>query len=199
MAYLILAYPVLVHLAVVLGRPWLAGVALVALAASFLYVPLMARRPLAWLALLAAAGASALVVGSGMTLYALYLPPILLPLAMLWWWSGTLRAGQVPFVTRVATAIRGPLPPDYAAYTRRVTQAWVAVFGLLAAAGIGFALFAPPALWSLFTNFIAAAIIGAMFAAEYAYRRWRFRHMDHPGFIAFLRLVAKNGGRGRPA
>lgn len=199
MAYLILAYPVLVHLAVVLEWPWLAGVALVALAASFLYPPLAARRPLAWAALLAVAVGSAVVVGYGMTLYALYLPPILLPLAMLWWWSGTLREGRVPFVTRVATAIRGPLPAEYAAYTRRVTQAWVGVFGLLAAAGLGFALFAPPALWSLFTNFIAAGIIAAMFAVEYAYRRWRFRHLDHPGFVHFMRLVAKHGGRGRPA
>lgn len=195
MGYCLLAYVLLVHLSIVLDQPWLAGLALIVLAAALLYKPLAGRRPAAWIGLLAAAGLSAWTVRQGLTLYALYLPPILLPLGMLWWWAGSLRPGQTPFVTRIASLIRGPLPPDYAAYTRGVTQLWVGVFTLLALAGIGLALWASPEIWSLFTNFLNTVFIGLVFVLEYAWRRYRFRHMDHPGFFEFIRKVAKAGVR----
>lgn len=195
MGFCLLAYVVLVHLSIVLGRPALAGVALVVLGAAFLQRPLAARRPLAWAGLALIALASAWTVRQGVTLYALYLPPILLPLAMLGWWAGSLRPGRVPFVTRIATAIRGPLSPDYAAYTRGVTQLWVLVFAALAAAGIGLALWAPAEIWSLFTNFLNTAFIGLVFLFEYLYRRVRFRHLEHPGFFHFIRQVARAGVR----
>jgi uncharacterized membrane protein len=216
MGFCLLAYVVLVHLSIILDRPLLAGAALIVLGAAFLSGGLKARRPLAWLALLAVAIVSVWTVRQGVILYALYLPPILLPVAMLYWWGGSLRAGQTPFVTRIATVIRGPLPPDYARYTRAVTQLWVGVFALLAAAGAGLALWAagalakigmPPALvhgtspaeiWSLFTNFLNTLFIGLVFLFEYLYRRLRFRHLEHPGFVSFIRQVAKAGVR-RPA
>ena len=196
MGFCLLAYIVLVHLSIVLDRPLLAGAALVVLGASFQVRPLKALRPLAWLALLAIALLSAWTVQQGVTLYALYLPPILLPLAMLYWWAGTLRAGRTPFVTRIATLIRGTLPPDYAAYTRSVTQLWVAVFAALALAAIGLALWAPAEIWSLFTNFLNTLFIGLVFLFEYLYRRWRFRHLAHPGFVTFIRQITKANVRG---
>ena len=199
MGFCLLAYVVLVHLSIVLDRPLLAGAALVVLGASFLFRPLKAWRPLAWLGLLAIALLSAWTVQQGVTLYALYLPPILLPLAMLYWWAGTLRAGQTPFVTRIATLIRGPLPPDYAAYTRSVTQQWVLVFGALAVAAIGLALWAPAEIWSLFTNFLNTLFIGLVFLFEYLYRRRRFRHLEHPGFVTFIRQIARVNVRGPSA
>lgn len=196
MGFCLLAYVVLVHLSIVLERPVLAGVALVVLGVSFLYRPLAARRPWAWAVLSAVGLASAWTVEQGVTLYALYLPPILLPLAMLWWWAGTLRPGQTPFVTRIATRVRGPLSPDYAAYTRGVTQLWVGVFAALALGALGLALWATPEVWSLFTNFLNTLFIGLVFLLEYLYRRLRFRHLEHPGFIRFIRQVARAGVRG---
>lgn len=191
----ILAYPVLVHLSILFDQPILAGLALLALFASFIFKPLAARRPWAWASLALAATASALLVRQDATLYVLYLPPIVFPLALLAWWAPTLRPGQTPFVTRIATAVRGPLPADYAAYTRAVTWLWVWTFAALALAAAGFALWAGPEAWSLLTNFINPLLIGLVFAGEYIYRRLSFRHLEHPNFIEFIRLAAKAGAR----
>lgn len=195
MGYCILSYPVLVHLSVMLGQPALAGLGLVALYASFAFRALARRSVPAWLGLLLAAGLAALIVRQGAVLYALYLPPILLPAALLAWWAPSLRAGQVPVVTRIATAMRGPLSPEHAAYTRSVTVLWVGVFALLALVGAATALWASPEQWSLVTNILTPAGLGLVFAVEYAVRRWRLRHEPHPGFVSFLRQVARSGAR----
>lgn len=196
MGYCLLAYVVLVHLSIVLDRPALAGLALGVLAASFLWKPLAARRSGAWLGLLAACAFSAWTVHIEVTRYALYFPPVALPLMMLVWWGGSLRAGETPFVTRIATLVRGgDLSPEYAAYTRRVTQLWVGVFAVLAALALGLAAWASPETWSLFTNFLNNLFVGLVFVCEYLYRRVRFRHLPHPDFITFVREVARVGVR----
>lgn len=195
MLYCILAYPVLVHLSVLLAQPALAGVALVALFASFVFKPLAARRFWAWASLAAAGAVSAFLVQQDAARFLLYLPPIVLPLALMAWWAPTLRRGRTPFVTGMATAIRGTLPADYAAYTRGVTWLWVWTFALLSAAAAGFALWADAHAWSLFTNFLNPLLIAGVFAGEYLYRRLRFRHLEHPGFFEFIRLAAKAGAR----
>lgn len=195
MVYCILAYPALVHLSVLTGSPALSGVALVALYCGFVYPALARRRPWAWAGVALAAAASALLVRQGAQLYALYLPPIVLPAAMALWWAPTLRPGRTPFVTGIAQALRGPLSPEHAAYTRGVTLLWVAVFVLLALAGAATALAGSPRLWSHVTNVLSPAFIGLVFVVEYAVRRWRLRHEPHPGFLTFLRQVARAGVR----
>lgn len=195
MVYCILAYPALVHLSVLTGVPALSGAALVALYCGFVYPALARRRPWAWAGLALAVAASALLVRQGAALYALYLPPIVLPAAMALWWAPTLRAGRTPFVTGIAQTLRGPLSPEHAAYTRGVTVLWVAVFALLALAGAATALAGSPRLWSLVTNVLSPACIGLVFVVEYAVRRWRLRHEPHPGFVTFLRQVASAGVR----
>ena len=191
MVYCILAYPVLVHLSVLAGSPPLAGLALVALYCGFTYPALAQRRAWAWLGLPAAALVAAVLVRQGAQLYALYLPPILLPAAMACWWAPTLRAGHTPFVTQIARTLRGELSPEHAAYTRGVTVLWVGVFVLLALAGAATALWGSAARWSLVTNVLSPVLIGLVFALEYAYRRWHLRHEAHPGFLTFLRQVAR--------
>jgi len=195
MVYCILAYPLLVHLSVLTGSPLLSGLALVALYCGFAYPALARRRPWAWAGLLLAAAASAALVRQGAELYALYLPPIVLPAAMALWWAPTLRAGRTPFVTRVAGMIRGPLSPEHAAYTRGVTVLWVAVFVLLALAGALAALFGSAKLWSAVTNLFSPLLIALVFVVEYAFRRWHLRHEPHPGFVTFLRQIARAGIR----
>jgi uncharacterized membrane protein len=195
MVYCILAYPVLVHLSVLTGSPPFAGLALVALYGGFTWPALTRRRPWAWVGLVVAALGSAALVRQGAELYALYLPPILLPAVMALWWAPTLRAGRTPFVTQIATAIRGPLSPEHAAYTRGVTILWVGVFVALALAGAATALWGSAALWSLVTNLLSPLLIGLVFAVEYAYRRHHLRHESHPGFVTFLRQVARAGVR----
>jgi uncharacterized membrane protein len=61
------------------------------------------------------------------------------------------------------------------------------VFVILTLSAVLLAAFASREWWSLATNFLHYLLIGAVFVAEYAWRRWRFRHHEHPGFIAYLR------------
>ncbi|HUR39906.1 MAG TPA: hypothetical protein VM240_01950 [Verrucomicrobiae bacterium] len=195
MVYCILAYPVLVHLSVLTGSPALASLALVFLYAGFTLPALARQRPWAWATLALVALGSVALARTGASFVALKLPPILLPLAMAAWWAPTLRAGRTPFITVIARKIRGALSPEHERYTRGVTGLWVAVFIALAALGVVTAAFGTPRMWSLLTNFVSPILIGLVFALEYSYRRWHLRHEPHPGFIEFLRQVARAGVR----
>ena len=64
------------------------------------------------------------------------------------------------------------------------------LFGLALTAAT-LALTGPLQAWSVFTNFVSYAILGAMFPLEYAWRRWRYRRLEHPGFWDHLKLVAR--------
>jgi len=186
---LAVAYPVLVHLAVIWPRPWLEWLALAALSALPLYPSLRARRPWAWATLLACLVASTLIVRWQGTHWVLLLPPIAIPLSLMFLFGASLRPGQQPMVTRFALLARGSLPPELVTYTRSVTVLWVVVFAALTLSALLLALFASREAWSLATNFLHYFFIGAVFAGEYLWRRWHFRHLEHPGFLAYLRQL----------
>lgn len=191
MSLLLLAYPLLVHFAVVWQEPRLEWLALVLLCAIPQYRALRAGRPGNWLLLLL--GMAALLyaltsVGGGM--YALFLPPVVVPAMLLAVFAGSLRAGHLPLVTRVAQSISGPLEPEVRAYTRHVTELWVLVLAALCVGDAALAVFAPLPLWSLFSNFVNYLLVGLVFVLEYLYRRLRFPAHDHPGFLAYMRRVA---------
>lgn len=189
---LLLAYPVLVHASVVLERPLLAFLALVSLTAFALFAPLSNRRPWAWLALAGAAAALYLLSHSAGGIYALYLPSLVIPLLLGAMFGATLLPGREPLITGIARAERGgTLAADLALYTRRLTQLWTLVFGLMFASALALILLGEKALWSLTTNFLNYVLVGAMFAVEYAWRRWRYRHHPHPSFIEHIRVVAR--------
>jgi uncharacterized membrane protein len=189
MFLLAVAYPVLVHLAVIWPRPWLEWLALMALSALPLYPSLRVGRAWAWLALAGCLVASALIVRWQGTHWVLLLPPIAIPLSLLIVFGASLRPGQQPMVTRFALLARGSLPPELITYTRSVTVLWVVVFAILTLSAVLLSLFASTEWWSLATNFLHYLLIGAVFAGEYAWRRWRYRHLDHPGFLAYLRQL----------
>lgn len=188
---LLLAYPLLVHLAVVWSEPQLEWLALVLLCAMPQYAALRAGRPGHWLLLLAMAGLLQLLTRAGGGMHALFLPPVVVPAVLLAVFAGSLRAGQLPLVTRVAQAVRGPLEPALLAYTRQVTWLWVLVLATLTVADAALALFASPPLWSLFCNFINYVLVGLVFALEYGYRRRRFPAHAHDGFLRYMRGVAR--------
>jgi uncharacterized membrane protein len=186
---LAVAYPVLVHLAVLWPRPWLEWLALAALSALVLYPALRARRPWAWVVLAACLVASGLIVHWQGARWILLVPPIAIPLSLLIVFASSLRPGQQPLVTRFALMARGSLPPELITYTRQVTILWVVVLAGLTLSAILLTLFAAREVWSLATNFVHYLVIGAVFAGEYLFRRWRFRHLEHPGFFAYLRQL----------
>ncbi|MGH8462000.1 MAG: ketosynthase [Stenotrophobium sp.] len=192
MPVLILAYPILVHLAVLLHQPLLQWLALCCLAAVPLYGGLRHARLRSWLLFAVLAALLYLLARSGGGKYALFLPPVLLPAVSAWFFGRSLQAGQTPLITRIARATRSDeLPPELVTYTRHVTELWT-----LALAGIGLlsimlAIFAPLPLWSLFTNFINYLILAALFPLEYLYRRIRYRRLPHAGFVSYVRDVAR--------
>lgn len=187
---LFLAFPLLTHLAVVLQRPWLQCAAVVCAYAAFFYAPLRAGRLPAWLGLAAFAGADALLVRLGHGAYVLYLPSMLVPALVLSAFAPTLLPGRVPLITRMATAMDGPLSPEQARYTRGVTWLWVLTLGLILLLTAALLLFWSPRAWSVFANFISYAVLAALFAGEYGYRRLRFPERTPLNFRAFLRSVS---------
>jgi uncharacterized membrane protein len=192
MFWLALGYPLLAHLAVVLADRRLQWLALVWLIGLALSGPLLQRRPWAWLSFLAMAALLYCLVVAGHGLYALYIPPAVIPLALLLLFASSLRADEVPLVTRIARLMHeGELPPDLVTYTRQVTILWCLVCASLFASAVLLAIYASPARWSLMTNFVHYLVLGAVFLLEYTWRRIRFRHHQHLGFLQFLRRMVQ--------
>jgi len=187
--WLILAYPLLTHAAIWLQRPSLQWLALTALIAIALYDALQKRRAWAWCTLPALSAALLGIVSIGGGMFVLYVPPILLPAALLVLFARSLRSESIPLITRFATAARGKLPDDLATYTRSVTIVWTCTLALLVLSATLSAWLATPAVWSLLTNFVHYAALGALFLIEYVVRRLKFRHLEHPGFVAYVRLL----------
>ncbi|MDB5975556.1 MAG: hypothetical protein JWR07_2316 [Nevskia sp.] len=186
---LLCAYPVLIHLAVMLHRPWLQCVAVVCAYAAFFYPGLRAGRLPAWLGLSLFACADALLISLGHGIYALYLPSIIIPALVLSAFAPTLLPGRVPMITRIADAMGGPLSAAQVSYTRNVTWVWVVTLGLILLVTLSLLLLWSPEAWSVFANFISYALLAVLFVGEYGYRRMRFPQHTPLSFRAFLRSV----------
>jgi uncharacterized membrane protein len=186
---LVLAYPLLTHASVWLHEPLLQWLALTDLAAISLYDDLKRISIRTWIVLIALSAGLFALVRFGGGIYALFIQPIALPAALLTLFARSLRSGSQPMVTRFAQAIRGELPEELARYTRSVTILWCAAFALLTTSAVCLALFASHELWSVMTNFVHYLFLGAVFLMEYMYRVIRFRHLEHPGFFAYIRSL----------
>ncbi len=186
---LLLGYPLLVHTAIVTGSVLLLFAALVLLGCNILAPWVVQGRTWAWVMLLVVVMLSLLFVAQGESHLPLYAAPVLIALAMLWFFARTLLPGRVPMITRFATAIRGPLPEPVSRYTRRVTQLWVVAFAGMALANILLAVFAPPVVWSLFTNFINYLLIGGLFVAEWFYRGWVLRDYESMTWREYMQAL----------
>jgi uncharacterized membrane protein len=133
-------------------------------------------------------------VGAG-TKWAVFLPSAAINLLLAWFFGRTLVRGRTPLVTALARVVRGvsPLPPELERYTRRVTWAWSLFFAATVAVSAALAAFAPLATWSLFANVLAAPLVAAMFAGEYAYRRWRLAAYEHVPLRTIVGRLAAAG------
>jgi uncharacterized membrane protein len=166
------AYPVFIHLSFAFDRPMLvSGMWLIA-AALGLAVGLFRGSvfPSLLFGGLLAAGIALWWWGDAMAL--MYVPPVLINLAMMVLFWRTLRPGAMPVVGRVAALWRGTLDPAVALYTRRVTIAWTVFFGLVAVESIALAVFAPLHIF-----------------IEYRLRLFCLPEHEHLSFRAFCRLL----------
>src|ERR1041384_7855323 len=96
MPLLIVAYPVLAHLATMRHDHWLQWAALVVLMAIPLYERLRTGRIPAWLLWIALSGGLGALVFAGGGQYALFLPPVLLPAALGMLFGESLLPGRTP-------------------------------------------------------------------------------------------------------
>lgn len=192
----LLAYPTLIHLSLAFDRPLaIAGLWLAVSAVGFL---VSIRRGSSSMALLFGA---LLVTGAGLWWFGevvdlMYLPPVLVNVALMILFGRTLQPGATPLVARVAALWRGTLDREVARYTRRVTIAWTVFFALMALESAALALFAPVHVWSLFTNFINYLLVALFFVVEYQLRSYCLPDHEHLSFRAFCRLLMTMDLRG---
>ena len=209
--WLLLAYPVLAIAGMVTHRPVFALLALVVLASVPMLPRLLSRRPLPWLLWLLMLAGVWLLSRHGVADLLLEAVPILINVLLACWFGRTL-AGDEPLVARFVVAIEGTerlREPGVARYARQVTWFWTVLLATQALLLTGLLLFAArdglllrlgvtpawlvPERWaSVWLHVGCYLLLGAAFLLEYAWRRWRLRHLSHPGLHdMLLKLVLR--------
>jgi uncharacterized membrane protein len=184
---LLIAYPILTHVAMSTGFVYLGWMAWLCLAALVL-MAVSARRRLAGFVLLMVP----LALVDAETL--LKAPPVVINLALAAWFGMSLKKGEEPMIGWFARLERGDeLSPELATYTRRLTVLWTVFFVTMAATAALLAAFAAAETWSIFANGVDYVLIGVLFVGEYAYRRVRYRHYRHASLVDLVRTVVRSG------
>lgn len=188
---LVVAYPLLVHVSLVFAIPQLMFIAPLVFLTGVFWYGLIARHLLAWVLFMALSASIVLVEYLGLTLYLLYLPPILLPLLLLFIFGRTLLGGREPLITAIGEAARGPLSARMRNYTRRLTLLWCVVFVIMIIWSAILPWLEQPELWSWFTNVINYGVVGVLFVGEFILRKKLFPTHNHPDFFEYLRIIAR--------
>lgn len=202
----LLFYPLVVHLFILQGSSAGALVVLLGVCLALLVADLVSpARHVTWwtgmYALLVVAGVASLLSARA---YALYLPPLLFNLVLAAVFGRSLGAGSVPLIERVMRRHRrADMPAELVAYARQLTWLWTAFFLAMAAAALALALGASLEAWSLFANVINYVLVVVLFLLQFAYGRWRFRHLhispvwtvlrDLPDDLAHARAAGGHG------
>ena len=186
-ALLLVAYPILTHIAVSTGLAYVARIAWLCLA-TLVFVAAPAKWRYAGLALLLV---PLVVADAGMLLKA---PSVVFNLVFAAWFGLSLAAGEEPVISWFARLERGELTAELANYTRRLTGIWTVFFVLMAAVAALLAVFAASETWSIFANGVDYVLVGVLFVGEYAYRRVRYPHYRHASLADLVRTVVRSGG-----
>ena len=174
-------YPLLVHLLILYKVPAVAVAGLVATSLVYFYTMLHLRAGprvrFVWIgvyALLAAVGSLNLLTD---TVYALYLPPLLINSGLMTLFGLTLRRGSMPLVERLMRMeySGAELPAALVRYARNLTRVWVGYFASIVLISLVLAVSAPLELWSLFANVLSYLFAIILFFAQYAWRALRYR------------------------
>jgi uncharacterized membrane protein len=162
----LLAYPLLIWYAHDRFEPRLLALALVVLAILRLWSVTLARR-YRWMSVAAVLlAAPALLCNS---LLPLKLYPVAINLGLLALFSHSLL--RPPSIIERLARLQDPELPAFAVtYTRRVTQVWCLFFALNGSIAFATAVWASPAIWSLYTGVISYLAMGILFVAEYLVR-----------------------------
>lgn len=211
---LLAAYMPLAHLAESRQSQGLAAMALADLVLMVLIDGLAGGRRGAWLGLLVAAGALALLHRTGHALPPLLLVPPTFTGLIGYFFARSLRPGRVPLIAKPVAALYGVTPaelnPDYRRYTRRLTFAWAAMLAALTAINATLALIAVPngllaqcgvqppvsvtaEQWSLVAHGANYGLLGLFAVVEYQLRRFVFDSHPYRNAFDFARKMAALG------
>ncbi len=184
-----ISYPFLVHYLVVTEQYLFAGIYIVAL--LLLIVVQNFLQGYKWLAtglLLLSVAISAILIYKARLV--VFLPPVLIPLALAYVFGKTLMGQQTAFITGIAQKIRAtPLVEKEKKYTRFITYMWVLFFLFLAIESMVVAVIFDMETWSYITNFLNYILVVFFAMFEYLLRRIVLRHLEHPCFISFIKQL----------
>lgn len=152
---------------------WLAGLLLVA---AISRLPALKLNGVARWSVAGALLLVAVAIWSNMLL-PLKLYPVLVNAALLAGFAYSLST-PMSAVERMARLRGEDFPPVAQAYMRKVTQVWCVFFVINGAIAFGTALWAPEAVWSLYTGVISYALMALLFGAEYLVRL-RFKRLHN--------------------
>ncbi len=203
------AYPLLAIAGAVTQRQVFALVALALLLTVLMLPHLLARRAAPWLLWSGVLAGLLLTWRHGFAGLLLEAVPVLVNALLACWFGRTLGTSE-PLVARFIVAIEGSerlQQPGVAAYARLITWFWTLLLGaqalvltvlllcadhngLLARAGIAPPLQVPERWAATWLHLGCYILLGAGFLLEYAYRRWRLRHLHHPGLRDMLLQLA---------
>jgi len=119
----------------------------------------------------------------------LYIPPFTVSLFLLWLFGRSLAPGRAALISQMAEAYHGELPPHLALYTRRLTWIWTVYFALFALSVFYLGFINSGSQWSFYINLSNYIIIALLLGGEYMLRIYRFKDIQHPSFIGFIRLL----------
>jgi len=206
---LLLAYPLLAIAGALTHRQIFPLAALLLLLTAVMLPRLLARRMapwLLWLGLLLALLLLSLYGFAGLLLEGV---PVLINALLAYWFGRTLGTPE-PLVARFIMAIEGAerlAQPGIARYARQLTWFWTLLLatqalllavlllcaehsGLLARFGIASPLPVSDRWAAAWLHVGGYVLLGATFLLEYGYRRWRLRHLSHPGLHDMLLQLA---------
>ncbi|MEO8746852.1 MAG: xanthomonadin biosynthesis protein [Rhodanobacter sp.] len=211
---LVLASPVLAVAGMLTHREVFPLLAL-AILATLVMLPALSRRQtapwLGWLGLQAALLTVALLGFADLLLDAV---PAVINAALAWLFARTLPRAR-PLIARCIVVVEGEArlhERGVALYARRLTALWAGLLGANALALMLLLLFAERSgvlarfdlapSWRLNEWWAAAwlnvggyVLPGMVFVLEYAYRRWRLRHLQHLSLAKMLLRLAVNWPR----
>jgi len=188
---LVCAWPLSLHTAIHFALPdWPARINAAAIVlGALIWAVASGRAGTAILAAALVALAGAVLIVSPQTL--LFAPPVAINALLAAFFGASLRSGHEPLISVFARLEQGKLQPDLARHAYLITWCWTVLLATIAAAALALAAFAPTEIWSLFTNVVSYALIGALFIGEYLYRRLRYPQYRHASLATLVRNVRR--------
>lgn len=183
-------YALLVHLALIFSHALLTAIAPAVLLTGVLWAGLVNRHFIAWIVYLVGCAVIGVAALTHMSLALILLPPVLIPLALLYVFGRTLLPGKEPLITAIGEASRGPLTDTMRRYTARLTAIWCLIFTLLLVSTLLLTSTQAPATWSWYINVSNNLLVGVFFIGEFYWRKCKFPEHNHPGFFEYLRIIA---------